>query len=432
MLRINFQRLKEWTGAVFLTAGAQAVVQLLAFASGLLVIRSLDAEQYAYYTIANAALGAMTVLTDGGVSGGVLSQGGKVWHDRAALGGVIAAGLALRRRFALVVLSFSVPLTFLLLRHQGAGIAEAIVVAASVLPLFFVNVTGQVLEAAPRLHQRLLPLQRVQMVTNLGRLAALAAAMAVWPWAAVASLCAAVPQAWANWRLRIQSRVHADTRAPPDVQARRMIVRQVVRTLPSMAYYTLSGQLAVWLIAIFGRTESVAAVGALGRLMAILSALGTLFSILAVPRYARIPATDGRRLLLRYWQAQAVLIGACALPLLAVIAFPTQALAVLGPSYAGLVAEAKLMALGSVMAVLAGAAFSLGAARGVVMPPWVLVPCGIALQIVLVAVLPLDSILGVITFGLLFETGLWLMHNAYYASVLRRSLAAAWQRRTIV
>ena len=124
-LPINLQRLKDWTGAVFLTTGAQAAVQLLAFASGLLVIRSLDAEQYAYYTIANAALGAMTVLTDGGVIGGVLSQGGKVWHDRAALGGVIAAGLALRRRFALVVLSFSVPLMFLLLRHQGAGIAEA-------------------------------------------------------------------------------------------------------------------------------------------------------------------------------------------------------------------------------------------------------------------------------------------------------------------
>jgi O-antigen/teichoic acid export membrane protein len=214
--------------------------------------------------------------------------------------------------------------------------------------------------------------------------------------------------------LRGIAAAHASLREPPDVQARARIVEQVRRTLPAMLYYTWSGQLAVWLISIFGRTDSVAAVGALGRLAMILAALGTAFSVVAVPRYARIPKTERGRLRWRYWQAQALLAAACALPLAALLAFPDVVLALLGPHYVGLEREAALMAASSLMAVMAGAAFSLGAARGVVAPPWLVVPCGLALQAALILALRLDSLAGVIWLALLSETGLWLLHVGYF------------------
>jgi hypothetical protein len=98
------RRRSEWARSALFTSAAQAAVQLLAFVAGIVVIRILEPEQYAYYTIAVTALGAMTTLTDGGIGGGVLAQGGMVWQDRHKLGAVIAAALDLRKRFALAAM----------------------------------------------------------------------------------------------------------------------------------------------------------------------------------------------------------------------------------------------------------------------------------------------------------------------------------------
>src|SRR5262249_3811425 len=142
--------------------------------------------------------------------------------------------------------------------------------AASILPIFFATVTSQLLETAPRLHQALFPLQRIQIGANLGRVATLVLTLPWWPSAVIASLCAAIPQLWGNWALRHLSAQYAESRAAPDPEARRRILEQVRRTLPAVIYYTTSGQLAIWLTSIFGRTDSVAAIGALGRLAMIL------------------------------------------------------------------------------------------------------------------------------------------------------------------
>lgn len=49
-----------------LTGGAQILVQAIGFISGIMVIRLLSPQQYAYYTLANTVLGTMVVLADGG------------------------------------------------------------------------------------------------------------------------------------------------------------------------------------------------------------------------------------------------------------------------------------------------------------------------------------------------------------------------------
>jgi O-antigen/teichoic acid export membrane protein len=404
----------EWARSALLTMGAQVGVQLLGFVGGIIVIRNLAPEEYAYYTIAITALGAMTALTDGGIGSGVLSQGGRVWQDRHKLGGVIAAGFELRKRFALVAIALSLPVTFLLLRHHGASAAEAAAVSVSIVPMFLATVAGQLFETVPRLHQRLLPVQRIQLGLNLARLATLALVLPFWPLAAVASLGAAIPQLWATWRLRDVASAQASLHEPPDVQARARIVEQVRRTLPATVYYTWSGQLAMWLISIFGRTDAVAAVGALGRLAMVLAALGVAFGVVAVPRYARIHASDHDRLRRRYWQAQGVLLAIGAVPLATLVAMPSTVLALLGPHYLDLEHEAALMAASTLMAVITGAAFSLGAARGVVAPPWLTVPCGLLVQAVLILTLPLDSLTGVIWLALLTEAGLWFLHVGYF------------------
>jgi O-antigen/teichoic acid export membrane protein len=395
-------------------------VQVLGLVAGVLVIRSLTPEQYAYYTIAQAGLAAMTVLADSGVGNAVLAQGGAVWHDRARLGGVLATGLALRRRFAVPGGVAALALVWFLLRRHDAGALEALVVALAVLPIFVFTVTGQLLEIAVRLHQDVGALQRVHLAAAACRLGILAAVVSWWPFAAVATLAAAVPQALVNWRVRSLAARHADWRAAPDPEARGRILKQAARTLPSTIFYVLSGQLAIVLISIFGRTEAVAAVGALARLAVILGVLGTVFAMVGVPRFARIPATDGARIRRRYRQALALLALVAAVPLAGLAASPEPILVVLGPNYRGLADEAVLMGASSAVALLTGAAFSLGAARGVIVPAWLAIPCGVAIQGAAILLLPIDTAAGVILLGLLGESGLLLIHVAYFHWATRR------------
>src|SRR4051794_12896030 len=94
----RYSRIFGWGKLITITGGAQAIVQGTGMLSGILIIRLLSTHQYAWYTLANTMLGTMTILSDAGISTGVMAQGGKVWQDKEKLGAVLATGLDLRRK----------------------------------------------------------------------------------------------------------------------------------------------------------------------------------------------------------------------------------------------------------------------------------------------------------------------------------------------
>src|SRR5712692_11094390 len=76
----------------------QAVVQIIGFLSGILLVRTLQQRDYAYFTIANTMQGTINVLADIGISVGLVSIGGRVWQDGRRFGELVSAGLRLRRK----------------------------------------------------------------------------------------------------------------------------------------------------------------------------------------------------------------------------------------------------------------------------------------------------------------------------------------------
>ena len=78
-------------------ASIQALVQLIGFAAGILLVRRLDQHEYALFTIANTMQGTINVLADIGISIGLVSIGGRVWQDGHRFGQLISTGLKLRR-----------------------------------------------------------------------------------------------------------------------------------------------------------------------------------------------------------------------------------------------------------------------------------------------------------------------------------------------
>src|SRR5438067_13906467 len=101
----------------------QAVVQVLGFLIGILVIRSVTQQEYAYFTIANTMQGTLNLLADIGISAGVVSIGGRIWQDRRRFGELINTGLQLRKQLAVISCAVVIPVLYLLLARNGAGVS---------------------------------------------------------------------------------------------------------------------------------------------------------------------------------------------------------------------------------------------------------------------------------------------------------------------
>lgn len=409
--------LRRKAAGVMLTASAQAVIQLLGLVTGLVVVRLLPVREYAYYTIANAVLGTMSVLSDSGIADSLIAQGGKVWSDRRALGGLIAAGLAFRKRFALIAAAISLPILYALLKRQGATGVAAVLVAAAIVPLYASTLTGQLLQIVPRLHQQSAHLQRIQVWAAVLRFVLVTGVAKLAPLAWITSVCAAAAQAWSNWRLRKLAAGLADLEAAPARDGWDNCMRQVRRSAPSAVYYAFEGQIAILLVSIFGRTSGVASVGALTRLAMIFNVIGAVFALLSVPRFAKM--SYARPVLKVFWGSQLALVGVSLIPVLCVALFPRAVLWVLGPAYASLAHEALIAALGGSFGLLGGCAYWMSAARGVVIAPWLMIPLAICVQITLILVLPISTVGGVLWLGALTNLAYWLMHAGNFARAPR-------------
>lgn len=359
----------RWGKLLSVTILMQVGVQALAFLSGILVIRWLSIEQYAMYTLANTMLATMTMLADAGVTSGVMSQGGKVWDDPKRLGAVMATGMALRRRFVVFSLVLSIPILFVLLVRHGASTWMSVLLIACIVPAFSASLCGRVLEVAPKLHQNVIGLQRAQVGGNLVRLIATAATLLLVPIAAAAILVAGISQWFINFFYQKVARPYADPNANEDQSVRREILRIVRRSLPGAIYVSFLGQINVWMISIFGSTESVAEIGALSRLAIAIAFFNVVFGMLIVPRFSRL-ATDRALLVRRFLQIQAMVWTLAVGFVVVVWLFPEPMLWILGANYSGLATELVLMAAVSSFGLIAGSVQSINASRGYIINPW--------------------------------------------------------------
>ena len=342
---------------------AQVLLQMLSFICGILVIRLLPTHEYALYTLANTMLATMILLADSGVSTGVMAQAARVWDDNDKLGAVLVTGFALRKKFALVSLGIAFPTLLYLLQSHGFSWGMSVLIFISLVPAFIMGLSGTLLEIVFKLRQHIIPLQKVQVMNNLGRLVLTASQLIIFPWAFIAILAAGIPQIWANRRLRNDSVAHVNWQQKPDPAVRKELMGIVKKALPGAVYYCLSGQITIWLISVFGNYTAIAQMGALGRLAMVLSIFTVLFSTLVSPRFAKLP--PNKEILLKLFLH--IMSGLLLLTLFITSftwLFPSEMLWILGKNYSGLNIELLLYVIDGCLSLIWGSAYILGATRG--------------------------------------------------------------------
>ena len=167
---------------------------------------------------------------------------------------------------------------------------------------------------------------------------------------------------------------------------------------PSAAYFSIQGPLTVWLSAYFAGTQSVAEVGALGRLGLIFGLLSGFIGAVLIPRLSVV--TDDAHYLRRYLQFWLVLAAFGAGVVALALAVPHWLLWLLGDAYSGLRDGVLVVAVTAVLTSWGGYVVGINNARGWVRLQPVAVAIFAAIQVTLVAVLDLSSTIGVLYYGL--------------------------------
>jgi O-antigen/teichoic acid export membrane protein len=381
-------------------AFAQAAVQLIGFMSGILLVRYLDQRDYAFFTIANTMQGTINVLADIGISIGLVSIGGRVWHDRHRFGELISTALRLRRKLAAFSIAIVTPLLYFMLIKNGASIANAIILIALVLAAVFVQLSVGVLSVVPRLHSDIKRIQTIDLTGSIARLIVLVALLFVFLNAGVAIAVGSATLLLQYWMLRRYVATVVDLKAHENEEDR-AAMRGFIRSQAANAvFFCLQGQITVFLISFFAtRASAVAEVGALGRLAMIFAVLSNLLTNVFAPAFAR--CQDPRRLRTLY----AGIIGAVAAFSFTVLAgaafFPNAFLFVLGNKYTHLEHELVLMVAGSVAGALTGTFWALNSSKAWITGSWLYIPLTLATQAALIPFTDFSSVRGVLIFNLI-------------------------------
>jgi O-antigen/teichoic acid export membrane protein len=378
----------------------QAVVQVIGFLSGILVVRTLAQREYAYFTIANTMQGTINLLADIGISVGLVSIGGRVWQDRHRFGQLINTALAVRKKLGALVLVAVTPIMYFMLVKNGASISyTAILIGVVLIGLLFQLSIG-VLGVVPRLRADIGRIQIIDFTGASVRLVVLLGLILVFLNAGVAVAVATAVSALQYWMLRTYAARAVDLSAPESAEDRHAIVRLIKQLAANSVFYCLQGQITIFLISFFAhRTASVAEVGALGRLAMIFSVFMNLLTNVFVPAFAR--CQGGRKLRLIY---AAIIGGVFAFSLSILLCawlFPNEFLFVLGNQYSHLHRELLLMVGGAVLGTLTGTFWSLNASKAWVAGAWLYIPLTLVTQITLIPYTDFSSVTGVLTFNLL-------------------------------
>lgn len=416
----KYSKIFEWGKLISITGSAQILVQGAALVTGILIIRMLPTKEYAFYTLANTMLGTMTVLADGGISAGVMAQGGKVWQDKEKLGKVLATGLDLRRRFAVLSLMVALPILVYLLWHQQASWLVIALVVLTIIPSFFSALSDSLLEIVPKLHQAIKPLQANQIAVGIFRLLLSSLSIFIFPFTFIALLANGIPRIVGNLRLRKIAFKYADKAQQPDAEVRTEILKTVKRIMPGSIYYCVSGQITIWLISFFGSTEAIAKLGALGRFAMLLTVFTVLFSTLITPRFARLK-DDKSFLLKKFISIQIGLFTLCTLICAAVYLFPQPALWLLGSKFQGLELELSISIIASCLSLMSGIFFGLLSSRGWPTHPAILIPGNIIFVIAGALLFNVSTLQGALWFNVFINLFPVIAHSCnFYYQIYRK------------
>jgi O-antigen/teichoic acid export membrane protein len=234
-------------------AVVQVIGQIIAFSSGILLVRWLPQREYAYFTIANSMQATLMLLADIGVSVGLVSIGGRVWQDRHRFGELINTGLAIRKKLAAAAIFIVAPILYAMLTKNGAPASYTFLLIVLVLAGFSIQLSLDIYSVVPRLHSDIGRIQKIDFTCAVARLLLILGLVYLWATAGLAVAIASATFLLQYFLLRSYAAKVIDLKASQNTEDRHEIVRLIKGLAANTLFYCFQGQITVFLISFFAR-----------------------------------------------------------------------------------------------------------------------------------------------------------------------------------
>jgi hypothetical protein len=379
--------------------GGTALSLLIGAAGGIILVRILQPDDYARYSIAVACYGTIQQLADGGTTSGAQNIARTNWQVSSHVAQAMAAARVVRRGLSLLCFPAGAVIAGLLTTQHGAGPTHAVMTGILVALAAWATNESSLRSVPLYLDQRITQVQIAQVLSDLLRLAGLFGLVWWFRDDVVALSVFASGFFFRNWLLgrNLGSGFKQASKAPGEMIAS---VREFVRRIrPVWVYACFSGSISIFLASLFGTTDSVAAVGGLARVSMLLSVGGFVFGSIVAPRFAREnnPAAISKKFLLSL--AALVAINLCSL--LPFFLFPQIGLLLIGDDYTGLESELRITCAGAALNGIYGGIYTLAVSRGNLLKPWTYLAVVLTWQVILFSVLEVSTLQGVLWLGTL-------------------------------
>jgi len=402
------------------TAGAETIGVAVGAISGFAIVHELPKAVYAQYSFIVVCVTFLIGLSDVGLSHCYLPLIGNRTHP---LSWVIGA---CRRVYQLRWLFFLPALVFVLCYWIYASVQHAWLfgdfIAASLIGAVAVLVT--IREQASR--SLLIVLRHVSIVNRMtlassaARLGFVLAALLLLPAAyvviglmlatALGSMVAlaqlvAVPEVKAFGKATLEKTQRADV----DQRVKAILQPLVI----PMIFYQVQGVIAVFLVSLFGVTNSIAEVGALTRPTLILAVLDRVMNVLLFPGIAR--AASGAPLHRLIVRSQLLYFSLVLLLLLSSIVWPELWILLIGRQYLPQKDLLWMVFLSAILMYAAGTAFATLTSRGKTSGQFLLIPLVLAIQLALVIFMGVSTTRQALVFSIATSTTFFVFQYAMLA-----------------
>lgn len=368
----------------------QLMVQLMSSAVGILIIRSVTQREYAIFTIAMTIQGTLISLADIGISSVLSGIGGRVWQDPYRFGQLVKTGFQMRTWISCAVLAVSIPVMAWMFLKNGVSIPYTIAICVALLMGAGARLTTDILMIVPKIKGQVKRLQNLDLIGALLRVGLIGVLYLTTMNAFTAVLTASIASYIQNLWLVKRVKNEIVWEAPPNEDDKAEMTGAIKKQFLNTLYYCAQGQITIAVISVFGRTNNIAEIGALGKLSVIFTLIGSVFANLVMPRFAR--EQSWRNLIRLYVVSLAVLALLSVVFIGTVILFPGPVLWILGPGYSHLRTQLVYSVVCGVMMAFTGLIFGMNAARGWFGQIWLTIPIMLVCQITLAYTLDLRQI----------------------------------------
>jgi hypothetical protein len=348
------------------------VTQGLGAVAGLLIAQWMTVGDYAIFTIMMVIIGAMSVLTKGGVHLGFTAIVGRTWPDRIRAAQALKAAMKERRIISLLILPplLLVAGWLLLKNHASLELIAGLLILLLLQWEFDMRtrIVDQILMFANRaaITQTLdafLALFRVLGVLGLYFYGFIQPIGVITLGVLGTGFRIPFIVRWVKQELPKQP-IAASLEDSAEI---RRITR---RQLPLEVFFVLQAQIILAILAWYSATEQTASIGALGRIGQLLLPVQAVVQAFGIPRFS-----SSKQNILRHWLLWSAAGGLPGLGLIAVAYFfPAMLLFLIGPNYANLHYELLIGTFGMATSSSVANAWHLLAHRGWNYWAWLQVP----------------------------------------------------------